>query len=110
MILVQAGALGVLLTQPEGESGTGGQTRLSRGIGQPASDEGRTVLIRFNPNATARDITTLLNSLDATIVEGPKLGGIYRVRISNKPLKSDQVEAILKQMRERSDIINFVQG
>lgn len=112
VILVQAAALGVLLTRPGAQ---GGGTELARGpVGddalQPAADTGRTVLIRFTPSATAEDISTLLRALNATIVEGPKPGGVYRVRLSNQPLRSEQIEAILKQLRERSDIINFVNG
>jgi hypothetical protein len=111
LILVQGAMLGVLIGYPEGFGGDpGSQARLTRGVGQPVSDEARVVLIRFNPTATAKDITTLLNALDVTIVEGPKLGGVYRVRISNKPLPSEQIDSILRQMRERSDIINFVSG
>ena len=109
VILVQAGTIGLLLTNPDVIEGPG-EGRVTRNLKPELAgnnNEG-TVLIRFNPNATAKDITALLNTLEATIVEGPKLGGVYRVRISSKPLKTEQIDAILKQMRERSDIITDV--
>jgi hypothetical protein len=111
VILVQAAAIGVLFTHPQGLPGPGGS--ILSGGGDPVervSDNGRVVLIRFTPNATAEDISTLLRSLNATIVEGPKPGNVFRVRISNQPLSSEQIEAILKQMRERSDIIERIAG
>jgi hypothetical protein len=109
VILVQAGTIGLLLTNPDviEEPGPGRVTRSIKPELAGNNNQG-TVLIRFNPNATAKDITALLNTLEATIIEGPKLGGVYRVRISNKPLKTEQIDAILKQMRERSDIITDV--
>jgi hypothetical protein len=112
VILVQAVALGVLMIRPGDIHRAPDGTELASGDDNVhrASDTGRSVLIRFNPQATAEDISTLLRALNATIVEGPKPGGVYRVRISNQPLRSEQIEAILKQLRERSDIINFVNG
>ena len=108
VILVQAGTIGVLLTNPDVIEGPGESRSRSLKPELAGNNNEGTVLIRFNPNATAKDITTLLNTLEATIIEGPKLGGVYRVRISNKPLKTEQIDAILKQMRERSDIITDV--
>lgn len=114
VILVQAAAIGVLFTHPQGfgtdvAEGPNG-TRLSSGVERVGNTGGRVILIRFNPNATAGDISTLLHSLNATIVEGPKPGNVFRVRISDQPLSSEQIEAILKQMRERSDIIERIAG
>lgn len=110
VILVQAAAIGVLFTHPQGFGDPQGGPGLADGPVERVSDNGRVVLIRFTPNATAEDISTLLRSLNATIVEGPKPGNVFRVRISNQPLSSEQIEAILKQMRERSDIIERIAG
>ncbi len=105
LILVQAAALGVLVLRgtPTGPHLASGENPI-----QKASDGARYVLVRFSPAATADDISALLRSLNATIVEGPKPGGIYRIRISNAPLQNEEEEAILRQIRARSDIINFV--
>ncbi len=40
---------------------------------------GATLLVTFQPGATAGDIGTLLTGLDAKIVDGPKPGGAYVV-------------------------------
>jgi hypothetical protein len=107
VILVQAAALGVLVLRgPSGDSGAG----LASGDNpiQKASDGATYVLVRFSPGATAEDISTLLRSLHATIVEGPKPGGVYRIRIASKPLQNAEQEAILQQIRARSDIISII--
>jgi hypothetical protein len=107
LILVQAAALGVLLLRgPLGSTGT----ELASGDNpiQKASDGATYVLVRFSPGATAENISTLLRTLHATIVEVPKPGGVYRIRISSKPLENNEQEAILRQIRARSDIISII--
>ena len=104
IVLVQAAALGVLLVR---ETAPGG-TVLSSGDPARLAEAGSFALVRFNPTATATDISSLLRAFDAVIVDGPKPGGVYRVKISTQTLAADQVEEILKQIRARSDIIAFV--
>lgn len=101
LILVQAAALGVLLWQ--GSEGS----RLASGDPAVTIDAGNTVLVRFAETATAADISGLLRSFNAVIVDGPKPGGIYRLRISPQPLQPERREEILRQIRARSDIIAF---
>jgi anti-sigma factor RsiW len=102
VILVQAAALGVLVTR----QGSGGPTLASGDPTRPV-EAGSFAFVRFSPNATASDISNLLRSFNAVIVDGPKPGGVYRVRISSQKLANDQVEEILRQIRARSDIISF---
>ena len=42
--------------------------------------------IRFTPTATAADITRFLDVNKATVVQGPKRGGLYEIRLSDKRL------------------------
>ena len=110
VILVQATALGVLVLRPTGSGEPGAGPGLASGGPTPVSNGERTALIRFNPNAKAEDINALLRAMNAQIIDGPKPGGGYRVRISNRPLRSEEIDAILRQLRERSDIIDFAGG
>jgi anti-sigma factor RsiW len=107
VILVQAAALGVLMTRGVSTGGQGG-TVLSSGDPARPMEAGTFALIRFSPAAKAQDITALLRSFNAVIVDGPKPGGVYRVKISSQSLANEQVEEILNQIRTRSDIIAFV--
>jgi anti-sigma-K factor RskA len=67
-------ALGVRLYNPT----TPGEFGVASSINQAA---GPTLLVTFQPAATAADIAALLTGLDATIVDGPKPGGAYMVQI-----------------------------
>jgi anti-sigma-K factor RskA len=61
--------------------------------------EGAFVLVRFKPEANAAAITKFLEDNKATIVGGPAAGtGLYRLRISEKPLSPDDLAAMVKAM------------
>jgi anti-sigma factor RsiW len=107
VILVQAAALGVLMTR---DVSTGGQGGVGLASGDPTRpvEVGTFALVRFTPGASAQDVTALLRSFNAVIVDGPKPGGVYRVKISSQTLANEQTEEILNQIRARSDIIAFV--
>jgi anti-sigma factor RsiW len=107
VILVQAAALGVLMMRDVPGTGPGG-TVLSSGDPARTAETGSFALVRFSPTATAQDISALLRSFNAVIVDGPKPGGVYRVKLSTQTLAKGQIEEILTQIRARSDIIAFV--
>lgn len=102
VILVQAATLGVLLTR-DGPAGT----ELASGRATAPVEAGSYALIRFNENARAADVTAFLRSLNLAVVDGPKPGGVYRVRLSTQPLSEERREEILRQIRAKSDIIGF---
>ncbi len=104
VIVLQAVALVGLLTG--GETAPHG-TRLASGE-QTAPQTGTFVLIRFSDNATAADIASLLQSMQASITDGPKPGGVFRVRVSPKELGAEERQSILKRLREMTDIVRFV--
>jgi hypothetical protein len=106
VILVQAAALGVLVMR-DGPRAPGG-TELASGDPAATPGTGAVALIRFTPTATAQEISALLGAFNAVIVDGPKPGGVYRVKLSTQTLANEQVEEILRQIRARSDIIAFV--
>lgn len=103
VILVQAATLGVLLTRsgPDGPGlASGGQTN--------GAGPGSYAWIRFNETARAAEVSAFLRSLNLVIVDGPKPGGAYRVRLSAQPLSAERREEILRQIRAKSDIIGNV--
>jgi anti-sigma-K factor RskA len=89
-------ALGVQVYNPPapGEYGLAGDIN---GAG------GATLLVTFQPGATAGDIGTLLTDLGATIVDGPKPGGAYLVKLSSN--QTGDVEAATSNLLARKDLV-----
>ena len=76
--------------------------------GKSAEDDGAFLLISFAPNATATQIQEFLQAHKASIKEGPIAGGIFRVRVSDKALTSEELGALVSSMRNESVTIRFV--
>jgi len=64
---------------------------------------GATLLVTFQPGARAGDIGTLLTGLGAKIVDGPKPGGAYVVRIPSE--QASDVEAATANLLARKDLV-----
>ncbi len=67
---------------------------------------GSFLLVSFMPHASAVDITNFLNAYKATLVDGPKAGGIFRVRLPST--SADEFNSTMKQIQSESKIVNFV--
>ena len=66
-----------------------------------ADDERATapyVAVRFNPQASAADITKFLADNKATIVGGPTAGGMFKLRVSDNSLSEAELSAVVKTM------------
>jgi hypothetical protein len=66
---------------------------------------GGTFLIGFANDATAQGITKFLGEMEATIVDGPKPGGMYKVVVHGKSVDSKTLE---KRFSDRKDIVKLV--
>jgi len=62
------------------------------------SVDGSLVAVRFNPQATAADITKFLADNKAIVVGGPAAGGMFKLRVSENALSDAQLGAIVKKM------------
>jgi hypothetical protein len=107
VIVVQAATLGVLLMRDVPGSDPSAINLANGPDGRPV-ETGSFVIVRFNPGATAGDMLTTLQSLNGTIVDGPKSNGSYTVKVSNEKLTDERMSEVLQKFRARSDIINFV--
>jgi anti-sigma-K factor RskA len=65
-------------------------------------------MVRFAPGASAADITKFLETHKASVVEGPKLGGMYQVRVAETKLSKDEAAALVKKMQAEDKIISFI--
>lgn len=102
LVVVQGVTIGVLT----GTRHDGGYVTASGGKDAPAA-AGTFALVSFTPGATAASISELLSALDASIVEGPKAGGIYRVRLSAQVLDEAAAKEVLSRLAARGDLVAF---
>ncbi|HLW92041.1 MAG TPA: zf-HC2 domain-containing protein [Roseiarcus sp.] len=68
---------------------------------QPKSSasQGGFLLVGFAPTATAAEIADILQKKGATIVDGPR-GGLYRLRVAEKPMTNEERDAALAAWRK----------
>ena len=55
-------------------------------------------LVRFAPDARIADITALLDSYQASIVDGAK-GGMFRLQFGNKAMGKDEVAGLMSKLQ-----------
>ena len=99
-LVVQAATIGTLVTRD-----SPGSYQTASGGPTSATTEGVQALVSLQPSVTATALTAALSDLKATIVDGPKAGGVYRVRIAG-----DKVDAttIVAKLKTRTDVFAFV--
>jgi hypothetical protein len=64
-------------------------------------------LVRFAPQASIADINKFLDARDAAIVDGPKAGGVYRVRVAHGSLSRQQLARAVKELEADKSIVSF---
>ncbi len=64
-------------------------------------------LVRFAPQASIADINKFLDGRDAAIVDGPKAGGVYRVRVAHGSLSRQQLARVVKELEADKSIVSF---
>jgi anti-sigma-K factor RskA len=70
------------------------------GLNPTASGHGAFAMVRFAREASAAEITRFLEEYQATLVDGPKPGGYYRVRLGMKTLAKEELARIVSRMRQ----------
>ncbi|HXW42660.1 MAG TPA: hypothetical protein VEK75_15740 [Xanthobacteraceae bacterium] len=101
-ILLQAGVIGGILLKEKSAGGyeTAAATKSTVG-------EGAYALIRFQPQASAADVTKFLETNKLSIADGPSAGGLYRVRIAAKATPKADLDRILKALQE-DKVVGFI--
>jgi anti-sigma-K factor RskA len=92
-IALQAFLLVSMATKPLG-------TFETASLNTTASGHGTFAMVRFAREASAGEITRFLEDYQATLVDGPKPGGFYRVRITMKTLAKEELARIVSRMRQ----------
>ena len=101
VILVQAGLLAALFVGPPGHS------YRTASVEQAAATPGAYVLVGFVPQASAADVTKFLETHKASVVDGPRAGGLYRIRIGEGGLSRDELAKIIDRIQQESAVIRF---
>jgi anti-sigma factor RsiW len=68
----------------------------------------RYVLLSFKPEAKAGDIAAFFRRYDASVVDGPRANGSFKVRVGDASLTQAQVDAIAARMKAEGEIVGFV--
>jgi len=102
-LLLQAGLIGAVLVKSQ----TASFQTASLSVNEPSSgpvtrDFGSPVappraLVRFAPEARVADITALLDSYQASIVDGAK-GGMFRIQFGSKAMGKDEVASLMSRL------------
>ena len=97
-LLLQAGVIGAVLMKNQNGFQTASLSLNepgTRALGQEAPPR---ALVRFAPEARVADITALLDSYQASIVDGAK-GGLFRLQFGNKAMGKDEVAGLLSKLQ-----------
>jgi len=100
LVAIQAAAIATLLL-----SDRGGTYQVASG--QRAGD-GISALVVFTDDAKASAISKLLAEFDANIVDGPKPGGVYTIRLRMEDRSQAAQAALLRRLAERQEIVRSV--
>ena len=67
---------------------------------------GTVLLVSFAPEASAAVITALLQANQATLIDGPMPGGMFKIRV--KAETKEDVERTLAALRANTNVVRFV--
>jgi hypothetical protein len=98
-LLLQAGVIGAVLMKNQAATyqtaSLSTNEPITRALGPEAPPR---ALVRFAPDARVADITALLDSYQASIVDGAK-GGLFRLQFGNKAMTKDEVAALMSKLQ-----------
>jgi anti-sigma factor RsiW len=100
IVLAQAAVIATLITR-------GSDHTYQTASGAPPSN-GVVALVAFSDDAKAPAIAQLLGEFDANIVDGPKPGGIYKIRVRSLDKSQPARDALLRKLAERRDVVRIV--
>jgi anti-sigma factor RsiW len=104
-LLLQAGVIGAVLVKNQTSSfqtaSLSTNTPVTRDLAAPPPR----ALVRFAPDARIADITALLDSYQASIIDGAK-GGLFRLQFGNSAMGKDEAAALLSRL-QREKIVSL---
>ncbi|MBK5961363.1 hypothetical protein CCR97_24615 [Rhodoplanes elegans] len=107
VIVVQASVIAGLSLAPQ-ESGKLEMASYEGSAGPTAEATGTFALIRFQPQASAAEVTHLLETRRVAIVDGPKPGGLFKVRLSDQTLDEAEIGRAIAALQAETAVVGFV--
>jgi hypothetical protein len=101
-IVVQAAVITAVAVKERGEP-----ANYETASAHPTTD-GTFAVVRFAPQASSADITNFLGAHMATLVDGPKAGGLYRIRFAGANLPKDELSRLIRRMQEQTKVVSFI--
>lgn len=101
LVLAQAGLIGGLLERMGGETYT-------QASAPGAANEGSLATVAFTPDAKAGEISNLLEAAHVTLVDGPKPGGLYVLRLGPKEMPRADRDAAIARLGAQKNVVRFI--
>ncbi len=102
LVVAQAGFIGALVLSRQNAA-----FETAAGPSASAAD-GAFALVRFAETAPLGAISDALAKLEVSIVEGPKPGGVFKVRLGPSDMPQAARNERITALRDRADIVKFV--
>jgi hypothetical protein len=102
VIMVQGAALAALVVTPYSPTFTAASG------GREATGAATLVVVRFAEGATTSAVTEVLAGLDMAIVDGPRSGGLFTVRLGARDMKEAERDRAIAALRAHGDLVTFV--
>ena len=104
LVVAQAGIIATLLAD-----GTGGASYgTASDPGGPGMQEGTFALVGFAPGVSLERVAAVLTTRGASIVDGPRGGDLYRVRIAPKAVPNEERDRLIAQLRGARDVVSTI--
>ncbi len=106
-LVLQAGVIGAVLVK--NQSGTFQTASLSTSDHDPGVATAPRALVRFTPEAKVADITALLDTYQAAIVDSAR-EGMFRLQFGSKPMSKDEVAGLMAKLQGEKIVSLAVQA
>jgi hypothetical protein len=97
VIMLQAGLIGSILLKSKAPT---------LASADPVQVESLDLYINFVPQTSTDEVTKFLRARQASIVEGPKGAGTYRVRFAVTGLPKEELARLVKDMQQNRNIVS----
>jgi anti-sigma factor RsiW len=98
-LLLQAGVIGAVLVKNQAASYQTASLSTNEPVTRDlAAGTPPRALVRFAPDARVADITALLDSYQASIVDGGQ-GGMFRLQFGDKAMSKDEIAGLMRKLQ-----------
>jgi len=101
VIIVQAAAIATLVATPYSPTFTAASGD------REATGSGTMVVVRFADGATTLAVTDVLARLGMAIVDGPRSGGLFTVRLGRRNMNEVERDRAIADLRAQGDVVTF---